>query len=63
MSISLNLESKEPHKAPTAIEPWLSYDKPLTDKLRELSVDADIELLSQGWIFSKLWDKYALDLK
>ena len=63
MSISLNLESTEPHKAPTAIEPWLSYDKPLTDKLRELSGDAEIELLSQGWIFSKWWDKYALDLK
>lgn len=63
MSILSNFNSTNIVKAPVGLEKWLHYNQPLTDKLKALSGNADLELLSQGWISSQWWDKYALDIK
>ena len=49
---------------PTAsLEAWLHYDKPITDKLQKLTGDAQLELLSQGWINSTAWDAHVLHVQ
>lgn len=63
MPILSNVNSNSMIQVPKALESWLYYEQPLTDKLKMLSGDAELKLLSQDWVFSQFWDKDALDLE
>ena len=63
MSILSHFKSEIHTKAPAALESWLYYDLPITDKLKTLSGSAELELLSQAWVPAKWWDRYALNIK
>ncbi len=39
---------------------WINYQYPLTDKLREVNGDAQLELLSQQWLPTDMWSKSLL---
>lgn len=50
-------------KPSVALELWLQYDKPITEKLKTLSGDAELYLLSQAWVPSTLWDADMLHIQ
>lgn len=42
---------------------WVNYKQSLTDKLRDMHGDAQIELLSQHWVRTDFWSKSLLDVR
>lgn len=47
---------------PAGLDQWLKHDKPITDKLLDLTGDAELEVLSLEWGPSRWWDNYALQI-
>ncbi len=50
------------HNPPTDLIPWLNHQASLTDKLKLLSGEAELEVLSQHWTKPSWWDKFTLGL-
>ena len=50
-------------KASAVFDAWLHYDKPITDKLKKLTGEAQLELLSQSWTTSTGWDAHIIHTK
>ncbi len=50
-----NLKIEQP--VPEALKKWLDHELPITYKLNELTGDAQLHLLSQGWIASDWWSR------
>lgn len=47
-------------KGPGLLKDWLEYQGSLTDKLKAMTGDAELERLSQNWSIPNWWDKYVL---
>ncbi|RUR12178.1 chorismate lyase [Legionella sp. km772] len=63
MSILSSFLSTKSTDAPEALRAWLYCNQPLTDKLKNLSGEAQLEVLSQGWTTSQWWDKKNLSIE
>ena len=48
---------------PVGLEEWLNCEKPITDKLMQLTGNAHLEVLSQRWISAKWWDLHVFLIK
>ncbi|HAT9046478.1 TPA: chorismate lyase [Legionella pneumophila] len=47
-------------KEPELLKDWLEYQDSLTDKLKAMTGNAELERLSQNWSIPNWWDKYVL---
>lgn len=45
------------------LKQWLEYDSPITNKLNDLTGNAELSVLSQGFSKPNWWDLYVLDIK
>lgn len=62
MLIESNRLLKANSLPPEELKPWLNYQTSLTDKLKRLTGDAELEVLSQEWSLASWWDKFTLGL-
>lgn len=42
--------------------PWLTHEAPITEKLRELKGDAQINVLANDWQKTSWWDRHVLEI-
>lgn len=44
------------------LQPWITYQTSLTEKLKKIAGDADLQLLKQVWEQADWWDKHVLKI-
>jgi chorismate-pyruvate lyase len=49
-------------KPSATFDSWLHYDKPITDKLKRITGEAQLQLLSQEWKRSTGWDAHIIHI-
>jgi chorismate lyase len=63
MTSSPHFNLKSDNEIPIGLDAWLNHDKSITDKLIQLTGEAELEVLSQQWISAKWWDIHVFLIK
>jgi chorismate--pyruvate lyase len=63
MTFSIDEFSLAQSNLPVSLKPWMICQSSLTEKLKALSGEADIEVLAQHWRYTNEWEKQALHLE
>ncbi|MBA3536402.1 MAG: chorismate lyase [Tatlockia sp.] len=50
------------HSPPEKLKSWLNHNSSLTEKLKTLSGEAELQVLKQSWTLPNWWDKFTLGL-